>query len=345
MSSTTSHAMFWCILSAALFGISPALSKWLLGSFEPILLASIMYLGAGLSTLPYSTKPQIHSRKEWLNIGGAILFGGILGPILLMYGIQKTGAATASLLLNFESVATVVLGWYFFKEHVSREILFSALLITIAGILLSLQESTTFTWGAIWICLACVCWGIDNHCTAIIEDLTPTQSTCIKGLSAGIFNFCLAIYLYGFDAILLHTNMFLGALAIGALSYGASIVLYIAGAQQLGATRAQLIFASAPYFGLICAYVFLSENVHIIHMVATGIMLIALWLQNKDNHQHKHLHHSSTHSHWHRHDDLHHIHTHKNHTKSLFGWHLHTHKHAEMIHSHEHKSDIHHRHH
>ena len=342
------HPVLWCLLSAFLFGISPAFSKWALEGIQPISMAAFLYLGAGLATVPFSKKPQITKKNEWIRIIGAILFGGIIGPILLMYGIQEIGGARSALLLNFESVATALLGWLFFREHITFKILLSVLFVTIGGLLLSFSQGEAgirINLGAIYIVLACFCWGLDNHYTAVIEQLTPAQSTCIKGICAGLCNLMLA-YFWENDALFSYDiGLVLCTLLIGSLSYGASIVLYIAGAQQVGATRAQLIFASAPYWGILTAVLFLQEPFLPLHIAAVGCMLTALYIQNNERHGHKHTHVQLRHKHWHRHDDLHHIHQHTEPTKEFLGWHIHEHKHEETSHTHPHSADIHHRHH
>ena len=311
-------------------------------------MAAFLYLGAGLATIPFSPKPKITHKKEWIRVCGAVLFGGILGPIFLMYGIQEIGGARSALLLNFESVATVLLGWLFFREHITFKIILSVLFVTLGGLFLSFSQESNgffFNFGALYIIIACFCWGLDNHYTAVIEQLTPAQSTCIKGLCAGLFNLILACSVET-DAIFSYNwGMVFCTLLIGALSYGASIVLYIAGAQQIGATRAQLIFASAPYWGILTAVIFLKEPFTSIHFTAAGCMLIALYIQNKENHGHKHTHTKQIHKHWHRHDDLHHQHNHEDIQKGFLGWHAHEHEHEETSHTHAHQADIHHRHH
>ncbi|MAA78923.1 MAG: EamA family transporter [Deltaproteobacteria bacterium] len=342
------HPLIWCLLSAFLFGISPALSKWALGTIKPISMAAFLYLGAGLATLPFSKKPQITQKKEWARILGAILFGGILGPIFLMYGIQEIGGARSALLLNFESVATVILGWIFFREHITFTIILSVFFVTIGGLCLSFsqeQAGLTLNIGALYIIVACFCWGLDNHYTAVIEQLTPAQSTCIKGICAGLFNLLLAYFLETDVIFSYDIGIVLFAFLIGALSYGASIVLYIAGAQQIGATRAQLIFASAPYWGILTAVLLFQESFSSIHLAATGCMLLALYIQNKESHGHEHIHTQMTHKHWHRHDDDHHHHHHKTPSTEVLGWHIHEHEHNETSHIHSHYADIHHRHH
>ena len=341
-----SHPIVWCLVSAFLFGISPALSKWALVSIPPISLASLLYWGAGVSTLPFSGMPNLHGRKEWMKVVGAVLCGGVLGPIFLLYGISELGAARSALLLNFESVATVLLGWFFFREHVSKEILISALLVTMAGVLLSTSgggSEFSLQWGALWIVLACFCWGIDNHCTALIEQITPTQSTCIKGLCAGLLNGMIAWHMG--EELVWDVSVLCGGLLMGGVCYGASIVLYIAGAQQIGATRAQLIFSSAPYWGIVVALVFLGEDFTMLHVMALFLMLVSLWVQNAEAHVHAHKHDKRKHRHWHQHDDLHHDHEHGEEIPLHLGWHSHEHVHEECVHAHEHHADVHHRHH
>ncbi|MEC7984832.1 MAG: DMT family transporter [Myxococcota bacterium] len=334
----------WCLLAAALFGVSPAACRTLLGQIDPIPLASLLYLGAGLATLPFSvhkTGKKIQG-TEWLRLIGAIFFGGVLGPILLMIGIEQSNAGTSSLLLNFETVATVVLGFLFFKEHIGRNILLASLCIVGAGIWLSFPENFQLQTGGLWVVAACFCWGIDNHLTAVIEQFSPAQSTCLKGICAGLFNLVLALL---FSSSWGSMNIILGGLLIGMLCYGASIVLYISSAQQLGATRSQMIFASAPYWGLLCAWIFLAEPIFIAQLGAAVLMLLSLFLMHRERHGHKHTHRDTEHLHLHHHKDLHHAHEHPIPVWSLFGWHIHLHKHSTITHSHEHRSDIHHRHH
>ena len=139
---------------------------------------------------------------------------------------------------------------------------------------------------------------------------------------------------------------FLGsALVIGALCYGGSMVLYVAGAQQLGATHSQIIFSTAPYWGLIIAWVALDESMAVAQVIAAGFMIFAVWLLGWDDHGHSHRHEAQRHAHWHRHDPEHHAHIHRPGMWSLFGWHVHEHDHDEVEHTHPHRSDIHHRHH
>lgn len=338
--------MGWCVVSAILFGVSPTACRRLLDVMDPIALAALLYLGAGIGTLPMSIRKGLRPKKiprtDAFRLLGAIFMGGVLGPIFLMKGIESAGAGTSSLLLNFETVATVLLGFLFFKEHIGKSVGIASGLIVVAGCWLGFPGQLTLHPGVLWVIGACFCWGMDNHLTAVIDQITPAQSTCIKGLCAGTFNVLLAVALsqsFG------DTTSMAGALLIGAVCYGLSIVLYIASAQQLGATRSQMIFATAPYFGLFTAWIFLAEPVLISQVGAAALMALALFFLHREQHAHAHTHTSTKHTHLHHHADDHHDHNHSQAPRTVFGWHAHPHAHAEETHTHEHRSDIHHRHH
>ena len=335
--------VIWCFLAAALFGASPAGCKYLLDeSVGPFALASLLYLGAGLATLPFSIRKPKATKSEYIRIAGAVLFGGILGPIFLMLGLYYGNAGTTSLLLNFETVATMILGWLFFKEHVGKQAWLACALIVGGGIWLTIPDEMAAATSVFWVVLACFCWGIDNHLTAVIDEFTPAQTTCIKGLLAGGFNALVAIWFHHEWGT---PTSVMSGLGIGALCYGASIVLYVAGAQQLGATRSQMIFASAPYFGLLLSWFVLFEDI-LLSQIGSGIlMFFALWILIREDHEHEHHHEETFHIHLHRHKDGHHDHQHRKKTWSILGWHLHYHKHEAQTHTHEHRSDLHHRHH
>ena len=343
--STFTHPFIWCLLSAALFGLSPAACKILLSTnTSPIVLASLLYLGAGCATAPFSLHAaEKPTPSEWLRVALAICFGGILGPIFLMVGLSSSSAGDTSLLLNAESVTTVALGWLLFKEHLSLHIVAASLLTVFGGICLTTSSQWTMDSGSLWIIAACLCWGMDNHVTAVIDRLSPTQVTCIKGLVSGGFNAGLALYL----GVAWGDIWFvLIGLAIGAICYGLSMVLYVSGAQQLGATPAQMVFSTAPFWGVLAAWSVLGEPIYIRQLAASGFMIAALFVLYRERHGHIHCHASINHIHWHHHRDGHHEHDHpKPVHKGLMGWHHHSHQHAAIEHNHGHRSDIHHRHH
>ncbi len=249
-----SHTLpvFWCLASAALFGASIPASKALLdGALGPLSLAGLLYLGAALATLPSALSSGFRSRHRdranLVRLGGAILFGGILGPVALLLGLQTAPSASVSLWLNLETTATALLAWTFFRENMDGRTWVANLLVLTAGVMLAAPENFAVAPSALLIGLACVCWGLDNNFTAVIDGYTPAQTTCAKGLVAGSLNLGLGLVLEG---ALPGPVLVVSALVVGALAYGASIVLYIRGAQQLGATRSQMLFATAPFLGM-----------------------------------------------------------------------------------------------
>lgn len=342
--STQTLAAGWCLLSAFLFGASTPASKALLAGVGPLTLAGLLYLGAALATLPSSLSGgAAERRRDPLNrrrLLGAIFFGGIAGPAALLYGLSlaDASAASVSLWLNLETAATAVLAWLFFQENLDRQTWAANLLVVIAGVILAAPAGFSAAPAAALVALACVCWGLDNNFTATIDGFTPAQTTFAKGLVAGTFNLLLGLSLEPTPT----RAVIGGALLIGALSYGASIVLYIRGAQQLGATRSQMLFATAPFLGMAIAWIGLNEPIQASQLLAAGVMVVSLILMWTAHHEHAHAHTALAHTHPHCHNDGHHTHTHTGLPDSA--WHTHLHEHEAMEHSHPHQPDLHHRH-
>jgi hypothetical protein len=195
--------------------------------------------------------------------------------------------------------------------------------------------------------LACIAWGLDNNLTSLIDGYSTAEITGFKGLCAGIVSVPIGLFLGGTAT----GTQLMAALLIGAIGYGASLMFYVAGAQQLGATRSQLYFSTAPLFGLAVAWGVFGEYVGLSHFVAIGIMATALWILYLESHEHKHHHEEQEHTHWHRHDDGHHDHDHRHHQHepasaehSPSAWHQHRHTHTAKTHRHAHSPDLHHRH-
>ncbi len=334
--------LVWCLLSAALFGASTPVAKSLLAELGPITLAGALYLGAALGVLPFCAKGGSPERRKqprhWLYLAGAVGFGGIVGPVLLLIGLDRTPAASAALWLNLETVATAVLAWAFFREYLGVRTWLAVLCVVAAGLLLAAPFETGTLVGAALIAMACVCWGLDNNFTALIDGYTPAQSTAVKGLVAGGVNLALGLAIESAPTL---SSVGL-ALVVGAFAYGISIMLYISSAHQLGATRSQLVFASAPLWGVGLAWLAFAESVAWNQVVALVPMVIGIALLVRGEHAHDHRHDAITHSHSHRHDDGHHTHVHP----GLPAWLRHTHEHAHepVSHSHAHEPDLHHRH-
>jgi drug/metabolite transporter (DMT)-like permease len=335
--------VLWCLAAAALFGASTPASKALLAGLGPLALAGLLYIGAALAVLPFAFRggsPRLRwKRKNVLMLVGAVVFGGGLGPVLLLLGLSLAPAASVALWLNLETVATALLAWTFFREHLDRRTWIAAGLVVAAGVILAAPSGFGTLTGAALVALACLCWGLDNNLTALVDGFTPAQTTLAKGIFAGGANLTLALVL---EDLATGPVQIGAALSVGALAYGASIVLYIQGAQHLGATRSQILFSTSPFLGGILAWTFLGEPVLASQLVAAGIMMLALWLLLSARHEHEHVHDEMLHTHSHRHDDGHHNHVHR----GLPAWirHTHEHGHEQLVHSHPHEPDLHHRH-
>jgi drug/metabolite transporter (DMT)-like permease len=348
-----SRAGAMALVSALLLGASTPISKALLDSVEPFTLAGILYLGAAAGLLPVllwrrqgagaapgpSRRLGQLGRRNLLRLGGAILFGGVLGPLLLLFGLRLAPASTVALWLNLETVATAFLAVLLFRENLSWQGWLANLGVFLAGVLMSV-ESPQIALGGLLVALACVCWGLDNNLTATIDGLSPTVSTFCKGLAAGTVNLLLGLAMTGGE---LPGSSVLGlGLLTGALSYGASIVLYISAAQQMGATRSQMLFATAPFWGALGAFLFLSESVTALPAAAAVLMLASLIVLFRDRHEHEHEHAALEHIHAHDHTDPHHSHEHPELESGTV--HTHWHRHEPIVHTHPHWPDLHHRH-
>ena len=334
------------LLSAALFGAATPLAKDLLGDLTPPVLAGLFYLGAAMFLGPLVVHRRLRDgraslppdRRNRLYLLGAILFGGLLGPVLLLWGLALARAASVAMLLNLETTATAMLAFFLFREHLGRWTWLGNAGVLAAGILLTIEGGRPGMLGGLLVAGAAVCWGLDNNLTALIDGITPTQSTFWKGLVAGTTNLTLGLLLHPVSP----SPVWITAVVVGGLSYGVSIVLYISSAQALGATRSQMVFATAPFFGVLMAVVWLGEGLSAAQLVAGGLLLLSLGLLFVERHDHLHEHASTVHTHSHRHDDGHHDHTHPGQEASLR--HTHEHVHNRLVHSHPHWPDLHHRH-
>lgn len=333
-----------CLVAAALFGVTTPASKVLLDGLGPVLLSGILYMGAALAVAPWALRDARASlraadRANVVRLSGAVIFGGIVGPVLLLTGLAAAPAGSVSLWLNLETVFTAVLAWVFFREHMGARTLVAVGLIVAGSVLLSPTEPGTGI--AAWlVAAACVAWGLDNNFTAVIDRFTPAQVTFAKGIVAGTLDTAVGLAYADSSP---ETVRLLGALGIGAVGYGVSLLLYIGAAQHLGATRSQLVFSTAPAWGLVGAWVAVREPVEPLQILAAALMGLAIWLWHREGHSHRHVHEAITHRHRHRHDDGHHDHEHADGAAGGL-WHSHEHTHAPIEHEHPHRPDLHHRH-
>jgi drug/metabolite transporter (DMT)-like permease len=342
--------VLYIILSASLFGLSPPLAKLLVKDIPPVALAGLLYLGsfAGLSIFrwgrnalgPARKKAAALEKKDIPWLAGAILSGGILGPILLMFGLRFISGFSASLLLNLEGLATALIAVILFREYTGGRFWVALIVMTLAGVFLSWDpDMSRFSLqGPLLVTAAMVCWGIDNNLTGQISDKDPVQIAQIKGLLAGGFSLLLAVLLG--MSIPFDTSLGL-ALLLGSLSYGLSLVLFIKALQKLGASRTGAFFSLAPFVGAVFSLAFLKEWLGWLMIPATGLMILGVYLIWRERHAHWHQHIPQTHTHTHRHDDGHHMHPHPDDTQEP---HVHEHSHPRVEHTHLHWPDTHHRH-
>lgn len=338
-------AIVLAVLSAMLFaGAAPA-GKVMLASLPPFQLAGLFYLGAALGVSPMIVKsaaarePWSFSAKTIKRLSVALMFGGVLAPVFLLLGLKVASASSVSMWLTLEAVFTAVIARFVFREHLGKVGWLSVALATGAAVLLCVQEGTSGLLAGCLSALACLCWGIDNNSTAIIDGISPARITFLKGLAAGSTNFILGMI---FEPHVLTAETIGQALLVGALAYGLSLTLYITAAQQLGATRSQMIFATAPFFGVMFSAIFLREALTSMQIVAGGVMGLAIYLLMNDQHAHHHEHEETEHIHMHSHDDGHHNHSHPGLPQTLR--HSHWHRHEPHSHNHPHWPDLHHRH-
>jgi drug/metabolite transporter (DMT)-like permease len=335
------------LVSALLFGAGTPLAKLLLADeVSPILLAGLLYTGSGLGLGLYRLirKPgRVRiARNEVAPLVGAIFFGGLAGPVLLMVGLANMPASGASLLLNAEAVFTAVLAWFVFKENFDRRIALGMIAIVAGAVVLSVPSGANFgsPWPSLAILGACLCWGLDNNLTRKVALNDATWLAAIKGGVAGPVNLLLAFTL---GAQLPSAFNIAAAMLVGLVAYGISLVLFIVGMRHVGTARAGAYYSVAPFFGAVLALL-LGEPLTWPLIIAAALMAIGVWLHLTETHEHTHTHEPLTHEHWHVHDE-HHQHQHEPGREVPDGVrHLHVHTHEAITHSHPHYPDAHHRH-
>ena len=327
------------LLAAALFGAGAPVAKLLLPGAGPVLLAGLLYLGAGAGLLPLRSRREAKlSRADAPALLGVILFGGVAGPALLLWGLSRLTAVSASLLLNLEAPLTIALAVLLFGEHLARLELLGALFIVGGGALLGFapsQPTQPPLAGALAIGLACACWAVDNNLTQKLSLKDPLQVVRLKSLAAGTVNLTLGL---AAGAALPGPRTSLAALALGAVSYGASLVFHLRAQRTLGAARQSALFATAPFVGALVAVPLLGERLGALDLTAGALMLAGVVTLVRARHGHAHTHAPLEHDHLHDHDE-HHRHGH-----DALAPHAHAHQHDPLTHQHAHVSDEHHRH-
>ena len=347
-SMTVDTSIVAALAAALLFGASTPFAKALVGALPPVLVAGLLYAGSGIGLwivrlirdAGFEPASLSNAERPWLL--GAIIAGGVVGPVLLMYGLTRTSAADASLLLNLEAVLTALLAWIVFRENADRRIVLGMALIVAGGVVLAWPTTgtgRTSLIGALSVTGACACWALDNNLTRRVSANDPLLIAGTKGLVAGITNIALALAL---GARWPPPAWSAAAMAVGFVGYGVSLVLFVLALRGLGSARTGAYFSIAPFVGAALAIVALGEPVAWPFWLAAALMAAGVWLHLTEVHEHEHVHEPLTHSHAHRHD-AHHRHEH------AFEWdgrepHTHEHTHEALVHRHPHYPDVHHRH-
>ena len=334
---TRNIATFFAILAAALYAINVPLSKILLEHVSAAMMAAFLYLGAGLGLLIFGILSGDNKKSDRLSgrelpytIGMIVL--DIAAPVLLMMGLERTHSANASLLNNFEIVATSMIAFFVFREALSKRLTAAIILVTVASITLSFEgrDSFRFNSGSLLVLAASICWGLENNCTWMLSSKSSVQITTIKGIFSGSGSLIIALLMGRQIPPFL---WILSVMLLGFVAYGLSINFYIKAQKNLGAAKTSAYYSIAPFLGVAVSMIVLGERPTMRFYAGLFIMVIATVLMVKDTiclqHTHAHTH---VHSHAHRHGDVVHTHVHT-HTHS----HNHVHGENEAVHSHTHE--------
>ena len=335
------------LLAAALFGLSAPVAKLLLEGVPPVLLAGLLYLGAATGlwlhrTFMPRTREAPLARTDVAKLITVVISGGVVAPTLMLLGLARVTALTGSLLLNLEAPFTVLLALVMFHEHLGRDGAIAAGLIVSGALVLKLEPGSlgADSLGSALLASACACWALDNNLTQRLSLRDPFAIVRVKTLAAGLFNTALGLALTG--GKLPQLSYVPGALLLGAVSYGVSVVLDAYALRSIGAAREAAYFATAPFVGALLAVVFLREPLHWYDGLAMVAMALGAVFLLRERHAHVHEHSALAHEHLHVHDQ-HHQHTHLS-GDPVSEPHSHYHQHAPLVHDHPHVSDAHHRH-
>ncbi|TBW34870.1 DMT family transporter [Siculibacillus lacustris] len=355
MTVDRSHTHLWpgvplALTSAVLFGAAPPLAKLLTGAIGSLMLAGLLYLGAGIGLAVWlvvrgrTTAERGEAALGWADLpwlAGAVAMGGMVAPVLLMAGLARTSASSSALLLNLEGLATMAIAWVVVGEAVDRRLLAGAAAILGGALLLAWDGSgPTVDVGALLVVGACIAWGIDNNLTRKVSAADPVVITLIKGCVAGSVNVGLALAM---GAPVPPPAWVAGAAIVGFFGVGVSLVLFIRALRHLGTARTGAYFSLAPFIGAILAIALLDEPITLRLLLSGLLMGFGLWLHLAERHEHDHRHEDLAHDHAHVHDD-HHRHDHEPADAATGEPHAHRHRHLPLDHSHPHYPDLHHRH-
>ena len=333
-------AIVFALLAALLYGISSPVSKILLETTSPELMAALLYLGAGFGMFAVSLISKLKNgktteapltKKDFPYVLGMILLD-IAAPIFLMIGLSMTTAANASLLNNFEIVTTALVAFFLFHEKIDRRLRIAIVLIMAASVILTFDDVSSFSFsiGSVFVLLACICWGFENNCTRMLSVKNPMEIVVVKGFGAGFGALVIAFFVQGMETDL---QSVIAALVLGFFAYGLSIYFYVRAQRDLGAAKTSAFYAVAPFIGAGVSFAVFRTPLTPLFAVAGLIMVVGAYFAARGGHRHFHYHAAVTHVHLHRHDDGHHTHVHD---PPINGEHSHVHSHEPVKHSHPH---------
>lgn len=279
-------AIFYAVLAAALYALNAPVSKLLLVQIPSTMLAGLLYLGAGtgmllMEKISRNNREQPLTKKE-LPFTIAMVVLDIAAPIFLMVGLTKCSAANASLLNNFEIVATSLIAMLIFREVITKRLWLAIILVTISSILLTFDDmnSLEFSWGSLFVLLACVCWGFENNCTRMLSSKNPAQIVIIKGFGSGLGALGLSLFLGEYSC---HIGYILQALVLGFVAYGLSIYFYIFAQRDLGAAKTSTYYAISPFIGAALSLIMFREKPSVTFLTAFAIMAPGTYLASAND--------------------------------------------------------------
>jgi len=285
MTDKQKRGVLFAILAAAFYALNAPLSKMLLDEVPPMMMAAFLYLGAGFGMAVvqlienrngFADREQKLTKKELPYTLGMVMLD-IAAPIALMLGIIRTSAANASLLNNFEIVATSLIALFIFNEVISRKLWLGIMLVTLSSVILSVQDISSFSFsaGSIFVLIACTCWGLENNCTRMLSSKNPVQIVVIKGIFSGLGSLVIALctgeQFPNVVSILL-------ALALGFVAYGLSIMFYIYAQRELGAAKTSAYYAIAPFIGVALSLIIFAELPSVSFVAALLIMIAGTYV-------------------------------------------------------------------
>lgn len=274
------RAIFYAVLAAALYALNAPISKLLLVQIPSTMMAGLLYLGAGIGMFLmeklHKNKQEQPLTKKELPFTIAMVVLDIAAPIFLMVGLTKCSAANASLLNNFEIVATSLIALVIFKEAIGKRLWFAIVLVTISSILLSFEDmsSLEFSWGSLFVLLACVCWGFENNCTRMLSSKNPAQIVIIKGFGSGLGALVLSLIV---GERYFHFGYIVLALLLGFVAYGLSIYFYIYAQRDLGAAKTSTYYAISPFIGAVLSLIIFTELPSVVFIIALAIMAMGTY--------------------------------------------------------------------